>query len=124
MAETPLGEAASEALSALLERLIPGAVDAGVQRFVEREAAGHAGLYADGLARLVESGFAQLGSDGQERLLRELEGGDFFELVRLHAIMGMFGDPAHGGNAGGAGWALLGYPGPKAEWSAEEQQAR
>jgi gluconate 2-dehydrogenase gamma chain len=47
---------------------------------------------------------------------------DFFELVRQHALEGMFGDPSWGGNAGMVGWALLGYQGPKQVWSEEEQQ--
>src|SRR4029078_6077106 len=34
----------------------------------------------------------------------------------------MFGDPLWGGNAGHAGWRLLGYPGPRLEWTEAEQQ--
>jgi len=56
-------------------------------------------------------------------LLREVEAErhPFFELVRLHAVQGMFGDPRHGGNAGLAGWDLLGFPGVKVTFTAEEQ---
>jgi hypothetical protein len=37
----------------------------------------------------------------------------FFNLVRGHAVQGMFGDPLHGGNANLVGWDLIGYPGIK-----------
>src|SRR5690242_13025579 len=102
--------------------MIPGAVAAGVVEFVQREAAGAEQLYADGLEQLREAGFDRLAPAERRKLLETLEGGEFFETVRLHAIQGMFGDPRHGGNGGGAGWALLGYEGPKAVWTAEEQE--
>ena len=41
--------------------------------------------------------------------------------IRLHAVQGMFGDPRHGGNAGFAGWDLLGFPGVKVTFTAEDQ---
>lgn len=34
----------------------------------------------------------------------------FFNLVRQHALEGMFGDPYYHGNANFAGWSLLGFP--------------
>jgi hypothetical protein len=34
----------------------------------------------------------------------------------------MFGDPSYGGNRGRAGWALLGYAGPKPLWTEWEQR--
>ena len=37
----------------------------------------------------------------------------FFNLVREHALQGMFCDPFHGGNANFVGWDLIGYPGVK-----------
>jgi len=33
----------------------------------------------------------------------------------------MFSDPIHGGNVDFAGWDLMGYPGVKLVWSAEDQ---
>ena len=36
-----------------------------------------------------------------------------FEMIRSHAVEGMFGDPAHGGNIGFAGWKLVRFPGPR-----------
>ena len=46
----------------------------------------------------------------------------FFDLVREHALQGMFGDPFHGGNAGFIGWDLIGFAGVKLAFSAAEQQ--
>ena len=43
-------------------------------------------------------------------------------MVREHALLGMFSDPVHGGNANFAGWDLLGYPGVKLVFSAREQR--
>jgi gluconate 2-dehydrogenase gamma chain len=33
----------------------------------------------------------------------------FFETIRTATVRGMFSDPVYGGNAGQAGWKLLGY---------------
>jgi gluconate 2-dehydrogenase gamma chain len=35
----------------------------------------------------------------------------FFNLIRQHALEGMFGDPYYHGNANFAGWKLIGFPG-------------
>jgi gluconate 2-dehydrogenase gamma chain len=35
----------------------------------------------------------------------------FVKVLREHVIEGLFADPSYGGNAGGAGWRWLGYPG-------------
>jgi gluconate 2-dehydrogenase gamma chain len=109
-------------LAAMLERLIPGAGDAGVIRYVERAASAEPDLYAGGLGALA--GLADLAPEEQDERLSAIEHGEFFELVRLHAIQGMFGDPSHGGNAGGMGWTLLGFPGPKGTFGPEDQQLR
>ena len=45
-----------------------------------------------------------------------------FEMIRTHAIQGMFGDPAHGGNVGFVGWNLVRFPGPRLVVSNHEQQ--
>ena len=45
-------------------------------------------------------------------------------MLRLRAIEGYFGDPRWGGNAGRAGWAMLGYEGPRLVWSAYDQRPR
>jgi len=107
-------------LAAVLERLIPGAGEAQVIRYVERAAADHAETYAAGLAAL--GAFAAFDGAAQDAALAAIEGGPFFELVRLHAIQGMFGDPSHGGNAGHAGWRLLGFPGVKVTFTEADQE--
>ena len=75
---------------------------------------------------------ADLSATQQDAVLRALEqntvpgfpGGSraFFDLVREHALQGMFGDPFHGGNAGFVGWDLIGFAGVKLAFSAAEQQ--
>jgi gluconate 2-dehydrogenase gamma chain len=127
-------------LEAVLARLIPldelgpGAREAGVMGYVETALgqwhAHHLDAYAAGLEALEQraldaygQGFARCDDAQQDALLEQFERDDaFFDLVRTHAIEGMFGDPRWGGNAGGAGWELLGYPGPREEWTAAEQQ--
>lgn len=138
----------ADTLEAVLARLIPedasgpGAVKARVGRYIDRQIAGEqkgtAALYEAGLPALDEyarakhgSAFAQLAGGLQDDVLRDLEAGvapgfvpdsnTFFSLLREHAFQGMFGDPVHGGNAGFAGWDLLGYPGVKLNFTAREQ---
>jgi gluconate 2-dehydrogenase gamma chain len=113
-----------ETLAAVVERLIPGAAAAGVPAFAERRLDLEDEVVADGLARLAAAGFAELEPAEQDARLAELEGGELFEAVWTAAVLGMFSDPRHGGNVNGAGWALLGYPGPRRAWTAEEQQLR
>jgi gluconate 2-dehydrogenase gamma chain len=45
-----------------------------------------------------------------------------FEMIRTHAIQGMFGDPAHGGNANFIGWRLVRFPGPRLVISERDQR--
>ena len=65
------------------------------------------------MLRLLEQGSALGCSPSAE---------SFFDLVRTQAIQGMFSDPHHGGNAGYAGWNLIGFPGAKGTFTAEDQQ--
>jgi hypothetical protein len=126
----------SAVLAAVLDALVPedelgpGALAAGVLDFVERALPDEEGLAAlDELARTAHGpAFAELDAKTRDALLAEVEAGAhgaelqaFFELVRLHAVHGMFADPVHGGNRGGAGWRLIGFPGPKAVFSERDQ---
>jgi hypothetical protein len=94
------------ALAALLDRVVPsdehgpGALEAGVAAYVDDALAGEPDLERRlaALAALPDA---------------ELDGDPLFELVRRRAIEGYF--------AGPAGWELLGYPGPRAVWTAQEQ---
>jgi len=53
--------------------------------------------------------FSTLPSDAQIRVLAAMEKGEFFRMVRTHAVLGFFSHPVHGGNYGKAGWKLIGY---------------
>jgi gluconate 2-dehydrogenase gamma chain len=136
------------ALQAVLDRLIPsdqngpGAKEAKVWRYIDINLGGaYASLqpmYSQGLAALDAyaqqsqgKAFARLDAAQQDRLLQSMEAGtgpggaagkNFFRTLRNHALEGMFGDPAHGGNADFVGWQLIGYPGPYLVAKPEYQQ--
>ena len=132
-------------LAAVIARLIPtdehgpGAGEANVVHYIERALASdyeaHLNAYSEGLERIDALSreaqgfdFAALPPDEQDQVLRVLEEGGresdrlFFDLVLQHTKEGMFGDPAWGGNAGYVGWNLIGYPGPRHVWTAEDQE--
>jgi gluconate 2-dehydrogenase gamma chain len=137
--------AEADVVEAMLERLIPsdasgpGATEARVLRYVDKaldgdlsssRAAYTAGIAdTDAYARSrFGAGFADLTGAQQDTVLSEMEDGTapglraFFELVREHALQGMFGDPVHGGNEDFAGWGLLGFTGVKMVYTEAEQQ--
>ncbi|MGH2551496.1 MAG: gluconate 2-dehydrogenase subunit 3 family protein [Thermomicrobiales bacterium] len=132
-----------ETIGAAVDRLIPpdetgpGAADAGVHLFIDRSLKGPNAamlpLYQAGAAALDASagtgGFSAAASDKQDQMLSDAEAGKladapdgFFGLLLEHTRQGMFGDPVYGGNINFAGWDLIGYPGMKLLWSAEEQE--
>jgi len=53
--------------------------------------------------------FSSLIPAQQIQLLSAIEKTDFFELVRLHTIMGYLSRPEYGGNHDQAGWKLIGF---------------
>jgi hypothetical protein len=129
-------------LKAAIDRLIPnddlgpGAVEAGAFVSIDRALAGDDAaslpLVQGGLAALEQAagsgGFAALAPDQQDDLLRRAEtdqlagaSAGFFPMLLELTRRGMFGDPIHGGNRDFVGWDLIGYPGIKLVWSAEEQ---
>ena len=118
----------------------PGAKEAGVAIYIDRQLAGPYGrdahrytqgpfaeeaeqefgyqgkatpreIYRQGLKDLA--GFTRLTPREQDDALKRIEEGRFFALLREHTIEGMFCDPLHGGNADMVGWQLIGYPGPR-----------
>jgi gluconate 2-dehydrogenase gamma chain len=117
----------------------PGAREAGVAIFIDRQLAGSYGpdrfrytkppfedaprefgyqgsatprqIYRDSLKGL--QGFHLLAPAAQDAALRKIESTFFFSLLRQNTIEGMFCDPMHGGNAGMIGWQLVGFPGPR-----------
>jgi hypothetical protein len=128
-------------LDAAADRLVPsdehgpGALELQATRYVRRalahELAGHAPVYRSGLDRLDVAaherhgrGFCGLEAPAQDALLERFEQQDaaFFALLWRHLLEGMLGDPSWGGNAGGAGWRLIGYDGPRLVWSAADQR--
>jgi gluconate 2-dehydrogenase gamma chain len=118
----------------------PGAREAGVAIFIDRQLAGPWGrdahrythepfdekaaaefgyqgasppaqIYRQGLKQLA--GFNDLTSSEQDDKLRQIENGVFFTLLRRNTMEGMFCDPQHGGNVDMVGWQLIGFPGPR-----------
>ncbi len=135
-------------LSAVLSRLIPeddlgpGALEAGVLTFIDRQlSSSQAHLrraYAGGIDGLDEFArrrtgrtFAELPPQAQDDVLRGLETAAedgppaelraWFELVLADCVDGFLSDPMYGGNRDGAGWKLIGYPGPSLVWTEQEQ---
>ena len=117
----------------------PGAREAGVVIYIDRQLAGPYGrdryrytqgpfeeaapelgyqgkatpreIYREGLKNL--KGFEHLQPDHQDAALSQIESTLFFSLLRQHTIEGMFSDPIHGGNIDMIGWQLIGFPGPR-----------
>jgi len=144
-------EAEATVVAAAAERIFPsdaggpGATEAGVVIYIDRQLAGPYGrdqfryteppwtesvpehgyqgrdtpreIYRAGIARLGE--FAELSTERQDERLRAIETSVFFQMLRRHTIEGMFCDPHHGGNANMIGWQLIGYPGPRMSYRDE-----
>lgn len=55
------------------------------------------------------SRFSSLAPAQQIQVLTAIEKTDFFEIVRLHTIMGYLSRPEYGGNHNQAGWKLIGF---------------
>jgi gluconate 2-dehydrogenase gamma chain len=118
----------------------PGAREAGVAVFIDRQLAGPWGrdrhrythepfeedaptelgyqgratpqqIYHQGLKDLT--GFDHLEPAEQDQKLKDIEATLFFSLLRRNTIEGMFCDPMHGGNIDMVGWQLIGFPGPR-----------
>ena len=118
----------------------PGAHEAGVVIFIDRQLAGPWGrdarrythepfedglapefgyqgkaapreIYHQGLKELA--GFDALSPAQQDEKLKQIENSVFFTLLRRNTIEGMFCDPIHGGNVDMVGWQLIGFPGPR-----------
>jgi len=99
----------------------PGAREAGVIYFIDRALAtfdkDKQQTYRSGMAALDakrammfrrSTSIAALDPEQQLALVKAIEGTPFFELIRLHSILGFFGSPSRGGNRNLAGWTLLG----------------
>jgi gluconate 2-dehydrogenase gamma chain len=123
----------------------PGANEAGVVIYIDRQLAGPYGrdryrytkppfetgviqqgyqgkqtaaaIYREALKEI--RGFHLLGEAEQLEKLSSMERTLFFQLLRTHTIEGMFCDPMHGGNADMIGWQLIGFPGPRMSYTDE-----
>lgn len=122
-----LTEEEARELEAIASRIIPtddtpGAREAGVIQFMDRAFATFQAptlpMARQGLAELetrvrdVEPDldhFSELEEPRQDELLREIETGGFFGLIRYLTVVGMFALPEYGGNRDQAGWRLLGF---------------
>ena len=137
--------AEARTITAACERIFPsdesgpGAKQAGVIIYIDRQLAGPYGhdryrytkgpflesvpehgyqgranpqeIYREGLQKLGAD-LADLDGSKQDERLRAIETTIFFRMLRAHTIEGMFSDPMHGGNSNLIGWQLIGYPGP------------
>jgi gluconate 2-dehydrogenase gamma chain len=124
----------------------PGAREAGVIVYIDRQLAGPYGrdelrytkgpfidtdpafggyqgkdspqqIYRAGL-ELLDPNFVGEPPAKQDELLHAIEKTMFFQMLRDHTLEGMFCDPLHGGNANLVGWQMIGYPGPQMSWRA------
>jgi gluconate 2-dehydrogenase gamma chain len=97
----------------------PGAVEAGVVVFMDRQLAGFykplQKAYRQGLAAIGPN-FAGLPAASQlealHRLERNPETEPFFDMLVAHSMQGFYGDPRHGGNRERASWRMLGVASP------------
>jgi gluconate 2-dehydrogenase gamma chain len=117
----------------------PGAREAGVVIYIDRQLAGPWGrdadrykhgpfeegekelgyqgdatrqeIYREGIKKL--DGFDRFTPEEQDKALQHIESSWFFKLLYQNTIEGMFADPMHGGNIDMVGWQLIGFPGPQ-----------
>lgn len=118
----------------------PGAREAGVAIYIDRQLAGPWGrdrnrytqgpfeenaptefgyqgsatpqqIYRQGLKQL--KGLDRLKLAEQDQKLKQIETTLFFSLLKQNTIEGMFCDPMHGGNIDMLGWQMIGFPGPR-----------
>jgi gluconate 2-dehydrogenase gamma chain len=126
----------------------PGAQEAGVVIYIDRQLAGPYGrdrdrytqppfedgppelgyqgkatpreIYREGLKTIA--GLHNLTPEQQDQKLKQMEHTVFFSLLRTHTVEGMFCDPMHGGNANMIGWQMIGFPGPRMSYFKEIDQ--
>jgi len=115
-----LTQVEADILAAVCSRIIPadqdpGAAEAGVVDFIERQLAGfykaHQKTYRESLAGIGAS-FVKLSAGEQTAFLTALEKkrDPFFDLIVSHTMQGYYGSPRHGGNREAVSWKMLGVP--------------
>lgn len=138
-------------LTAVVDRVFPktdvtpGGVETGAHIYIDQKLstryADDLPNYQSGLASIeerVSGGFSNASPDEQDAALRDIEGrkskdvptqggqvtgiaDGFFDTLLEHTRQGMFCDPVHGGNREFMGWDMIGYPGIKLLWTADDQ---
>jgi gluconate 2-dehydrogenase gamma chain len=155
IAHTPVALTTAElaTLQAVLGQLFPnghpgpGAVEMGVDVYIDRSLAGSyksllpvyqalLPMFDKAAVTLGAASFAALSSTRQIKVLQQFEAGHApgasgtdatgaagsFQLLLEHMREGLFGDPMYGGNRNRAGWKLIGYPDIKITWTAADQK--
>ena len=100
----------------------PGAKDAQAIYFIDRALDSFdrdkQHIYAQGLpalqskVRALFAGtekFSNLNSSQQIQLLTAIQDTEFFEMIRIHTVMGFLAKPAYGGNQDQVGWKAIGF---------------
>jgi len=130
--ERPFGPEERETLSAAEERLLPGAVEAGVPEYFDhwlshrsfhlvRRYMAHGARHLDGTARKeCDRPFAGCTGEQQDAILkafaagefkaRKFDGSVFFRQLMELTLEGYLSDPKYGGNRDRAGWRWIGIP--------------
>jgi hypothetical protein len=122
-----LSDSESRDVDAIAAQIVPGGATPGAREahavyFIDRALstffAEWAAEFRTGLAGF-QSGFraahpdapsfAAADSGTQVAFLKTVDRTPFFETARLLTVLGMFSSPKYGGNAGGAGWQLMGF---------------
>src|SRR5438105_4643827 len=114
-------------IEALIAQIIPsdetpGAREAGVIYFIDRALSTFAqdkrDAYRAGIAEVqgkrkalfpASASIASLSGAQQIELLLAIDKSAFFELLRLHTVLGFLGPPSYGGNRNAVGWKLIGF---------------
>ncbi len=130
--ERPFGPKQREALSAAVDRLIPGAAAAGVPEYMDRwlmersfrlvrNYCSHGARHLDEAAgKRHGTSFGGCTGEQQDAILREFAAGDFkagrfdgkvfFRQLMELTLEGYLSDPKYGGNRDRAGWRWIGIP--------------
>lgn len=100
----------------------PGAAEAGAVFFIDRALTTfdkeQQGVYRKGLADLNErrkqmfagsESIAALSKQQQIELLKTADKSEFFEVIRIHALLAFLGPPSYGGNRDGVGWKYIAF---------------
>ncbi|HNP36786.1 MAG TPA: gluconate 2-dehydrogenase subunit 3 family protein [Woeseiaceae bacterium] len=123
-----LGNDDAADFAAIAARIIPttdtpGATEAGVIHFIDqafavemRDAMDFALQGLQVINARLDGRFADLDTETQDALLRNIEQGELFGLLRSMTIFGFFSMSKYGGNANHIGWDLIGFEGHHGPW--------